>query len=306
MYALKLGPALKEIIWGGRKLIDEYGLETEASNIAEAWVMSCHKDGNSTVLNGELKGKTLTEAIEIMGADALGKKGKTFKYFPLLIKLIDAKADLSVQVHPSDEYALKHEGEFGKTEMWYILDAEKGAKLYYGFKENITKEEFENHIKNGTLESILNAVTVNKGDCFFIPAGTIHAIGGGILIAEIQQNSNTTYRVYDYNRKDKNGNLRPLHIDKAIDVTNLTPPPQNEMIDPETLANCEYFNVKKRKVNGSLTSFADEDSFVSILCIEGSVKLFDFTLNKGQCAFVPSGLNDFEILGNGTIIESRV
>jgi len=306
MYALKLGPALKEIIWGGRKLIDEYGLETEASNIAEAWVMSCHKDGNSTVLNGELKGKTLTEAIEIMGADALGKKGKTFKYFPLLIKLIDAKADLSVQVHPSDEYALKHEGEFGKTEMWYILDAEKGAKLYYGFKENITKEEFENHIKNGTLESILNAVTVNKGDCFFIPAGTIHAIGGGILIAEIQQNSNTTYRVYDYNRKDKNGNLRPLHIDKAIDVTNLTPPPQNEMIDPETLANCEYFNVKKRKVKGSLTSFSDEDSFVSILCIEGSVKLFDFTLNKGQCAFVPSGLNNFEILGNGTIIESRV
>jgi len=146
MYALKLKPALKEIIWGGTKLIDEYGLKTTGSNIAEAWLLSCHKDGNSIVENGELSGKSFPEALEILGADALGKKGKAFKYFPLLIKIIDAKTDLSVQVHPSDEYALKNEGEFGKTEMWYVMDAEENAKLYYGFKENITKEEFKKHI----------------------------------------------------------------------------------------------------------------------------------------------------------------
>ena len=136
MYALKLKPALKEIIWGGTRLIEEYGLKTNGSNIAEAWLLSCHKDGNSIVENGELSGKSLPEALEILGSNVLGKKGKAFKYFPLLIKLIDAKTDLSVQVHPSDEYALKNEGEFGKTEMWYVLDAEEGAKLYYGFKEN--------------------------------------------------------------------------------------------------------------------------------------------------------------------------
>lgn len=306
MYALKLMPALKEIIWGGTRLIDEYGLKTEGSNIAEAWLLSCHKDGNSTVANGEFSGKNLPEALELLGPDALGKKGKAFKYFPLLIKLIDAKTDLSVQVHPSDEYALKHEGEFGKTEMWYVLDAEENAKLYYGFKENITKDEFKKHIENGTLESILNAVKVKKGDCFFMPAGTIHAIGGGILIAEIQQNSNTTYRVYDYNRRDKDGNLRPLHIEKALDVTSLTPPPTFENIDNETLASCEYFTVKKREVNGKLESYADEDSFVSILCLEGKVEFLGITLNKGECAFIPSGIGSFDICGEGSILESRV
>ncbi len=306
MYALKLAPALKEIIWGGRKLIDEYGLKTDGANIAEAWVMSCHKDGNSTVTNGELCGKSLPEALDVLGPGALGLKAKKYQYFPLLIKIIDAKADLSVQVHPSDEYALKHEGEFGKTEMWYILDAEKDAKLYYGFKENISKEEFKKHIENGTLESILNAVKVNKGDCFFMPSGTIHAIGSGILIAEIQQNSHTTYRVYDYNRKDKNGNLRPLHIEKALDVTNLTPPPVYTTNDSETLASCEYFTVKKRVVNDRLTSYADEDSFVSILCLEGSVEFLGLKLTKGECAFIPANTGVFEIKGNGTIIESRV
>ena len=306
MYALKLAPALKEIIWGGTRLIDEYGLKTDGSNIAEAWLLSCHKDGNSTVVNGELCGKSLPEALEILGTDVLGKKGKNFKYFPLLIKLIDAKTDLSVQVHPSDKYALEHEGEFGKTEMWYVLDAEEGAKLYYGFKENITKDEFKKHIENGTLESILNAVKVKKGDCFFMPSGTIHAIGGGILIAEIQQHSNTTYRVYDYNRRDKDGNLRPLHIEKALDVTNLTPPPVFKNQDDETLASCEYFTVKKREVKGKLESYADEYSFVSILCLDGKVEFLGLELQKGECAFVPSGMGSFEICGNGSIIESRV
>ena len=306
MYALKLAPALKEIIWGGTKLITEYGLKTDGSNIAEAWVLSCHKDGNSIVLNGELKDKTLSEAIATFGNDCLGIKGKKFKYFPLLIKLIDAKADLSVQVHPSDEYALKNEGEFGKTEMWYILDAEKDAKLYYGFKNNVSKEEFVNAINNGSLEEILNAVKVKKGDCFYIPAGTIHAIGSGILIAEIQQNSNTTYRVYDYNRTDKDGNKRPLHIEKAIDVTNLTTPPENKMLDKETLCKCDYFTVKKRSVNNSLTSYANEESFLSILCLDGEIEFLNLTLKKGECAFIPANMGEFEIKGNGTIIESRV
>ena len=306
MYTLKLSPALKEIIWGGTKLKDEFGFETEGNNIAEAWVLSCHKDGASIVLNGELKGKSLEEALEIFGKDCLGENGKAFKYFPLLIKLIDAKADLSVQVHPNDEYANKVENEFGKTEMWYILDAEKDAFLYYGFKEPITKEDLKKRIEEGSLEEILNAVKVKKGDCFYIPSGTIHAIGKGILIAEIQQNSNTTYRVYDYNRKDKFGNLRPLHIKKALDCINLTKPNRQSFKDENLLADCKYFNVRRKSINKKAISFTDDKSFLSILCIDGEISFNGITLKKGECAFVPANLGEFEISGFGEILESRV
>ena len=210
MYTLKLKPALKDYLWGGTRLKTEYKMETNLEKVAEAWVLSTHKDGAGIVLNGELEGKTLTEAVAAFGTDCLGENGKKFSYFPILIKLIDAKDDLSVQVHPDDEYALRVEGEYGKTEMWYIVDCEEGATLYYGFKEEISKEQFRAKIADNTITDVLNKVPVKKGDVFFIPSGTIHAIGKGILIAEIQQNSNTTYRVSDYGRLGADGN--PAHF----------------------------------------------------------------------------------------------
>ena len=293
-YPMRLIPVPRSMIWGGDRLKTKFNKPFGIDSVGESWELTVRPEAQSVIANGIYSGNRLCDILD------------TGDSFPLLIKFIDAHDDLSVQVHPDDNVTDGNGTPLGKTEMWYILDAEKGAKLYYGFKKNITKSEFEDHIKSGTLETILNAVTVNKGDCFFIPSGTIHAIGGGILIAEIQQNSNITYRVYDYNRKDKNGNTRPLHIEKAIDVTNLTPPPVNTSSDGETLASCKYFNVKKRVVNNSLKSFTDENSFLSVLCIEGEVEFLDIRLSKGECAFVPSNMGEFEIKGNGTIIESRV
>lgn len=306
MYTLKLKPALKDYLWGGTRLKTEYKMESDLEKVAEAWVLSTHKDGPSVVLNGELCGKTLTEAVEIFGADCLGENGKKFSYFPILIKLIDARDDLSVQVHPNDEYALKVEGEYGKTEMWYIVDCEEGAALYYGFKEEISKEEFRKKIADNTITDVLNRVPVKKGDVFFIPSGTIHAIGRGILIAEIQQNSNTTYRVSDYGRLGADGKPRPLHIDKAVEVTNLTPPPESKDLSAGTLAECEYFKVRLFSTDKQKEIEVDNTSFTSILCLEGEVSFDGVTLVKGDCAFIPANRGKITFKGSATLIESRV
>lgn len=306
MYTLKLKPALKDYLWGGTRLKTEYKMESDLEKVAEAWVLSTHKDGPSVVLNGELCGKTLTEAVEIFGADCLGENGKKFSYFPILIKLIDARDDLSVQVHPNDEYALKVEGEYGKTEMWYIVDCEEGAALYYGFKEEISKEEFREKIADNTITDVLNRVPVKKGDVFFIPSGTIHAIGRGILIAEIQQNSNTTYRVCDYGRLGADGKPRPLHIDKAVEVTNLTPPPESKDLSAGTLAECEYFKVGLFSTDKQKEIEVDNASFVSLLCLEGEVSFDGVTLVKGDCAFIPANRGKITFKGSATLIESRV
>ena len=306
MYTLKLKPALKDYLWGGTRLKTEYKMESDLEKVAEAWVLSTHKDGPSVVLNGELCGKTLTEAVEIFGADCLGENGKKFSYFPILIKLIDARDDLSVQVHPNDEYALKVEGEYGKTEMWYIVDCEEGAALYYGFKEEISKEEFREKIADNTITDVLNRVPVKKGDVFFIPSGTIHAIGRGILIAEIQQNSNTTYRVCDYGRLGADGKPRPLHIDKAVEVTNLTPPPESKDLSAGTLAECEYFKVRLFSTDKQKEIEVDNASFVSLLCLEGEVSFDGVTLVKGDCAFIPANRGKITFKGSATLIESRV
>ena len=306
MYTLKLKPALKDYLWGGTRLKTEYKMESDLEKVAEAWVLSTHKDGPSVVLNGELCGKTLTEAVEIFGADCLGENGKKFSYFPILIKLIDARDDLSVQVHPNDEYALKVEGEYGKTEMWYIVDCEEGAALYYGFKEEISKEEFREKIADNTITDVLNRVPVKKGDVFFIPSGTIHAIGRGILIAEIQQNSNTTYRVCDYGRLGADGKPRPLHIDKAVEVTNLTPPPAAKDLSAGTLAECEYFKVRLFSTDTQKEIEVDNASFVSLLCLEGEVSFDGVTLVKGDCAFIPANRGKITFKGSATLIESRV
>lgn len=306
MYTLKLKPALKDYLWGGTRLKTEFKMETDLEKVAEAWVLSTHKDGAGIVLNGEYSGKTLTEAVAEFGPDCLGENGKKFSYFPILIKLIDAKDYLSVQVHPDDEYALRVEGEYGKTEMWYIVDCEDGACLYYGFKNEISKDEFRKSIADNTITDVLNKVPVKKGDVYFIPSGTIHAIGSGILIAEIQQNSNTTYRVSDYGRLGADGKPRPLHIDKAVEVTNLTPPPAVADLPEGVLAECDYFKVRIFDTEVEKEIEVDESSFTALLCLDGEVSFNGITLVKGDCAFIPANSGKVNFSGKATVIESRV
>ena len=312
---VKLTPAFKDNIWGGTRLKTEYNKHTDMKIVAESWELSTHKDGESRINGGEYDGLKLSEYIEKIGKDKLGKRALEFNYFPLLIKFIDAKNNLSIQVHPDDEYALKHEGEYGKTEMWYIMDAEKGSYLYYGFNRGITKEEYEKRISDNTLLEVLNKVEVKKGDMFFIPSGTVHAIGSGILICEIQQNSNTTYRVYDYDRRDANGNPRQLHIKQAIDVSCLEPSPEQKaptiIADGvEELAKCKYFTVRKIDVDGEKTISAEDGSFRSLIFLsgQGTLTVGDsvITAEKGDSIFVPAQNTDYKISGKCEIILSYV
>ena len=268
MNPIKLKPAFKDYLWGGTRLRDDFGKECDFEKIAESWELSCHKDGNSVVADGEFAGLTLAEYIEKQGKSVLGTNCEKFENFPILIKLIDAKDNLSVQVHPDNEYAMRVEGEYGKTEMWYIVDCDEGATLLYGFKHEISKDEFRERIANNTLLEVTNAVPVKKGDVFFIEAGTLHAIGKGILIAEIQQNSNTTYRIYDYGRVGADGKPRQLHVDKAVEVTDLCPAkpyPQSEPAVKEgwsekLLSSCEYFTVHALEIDSRAWLEADEKS----------------------------------------------
>lgn len=315
MYILKLKPVFKDYIWGGTKLRDEYGFESDLVKLAEGWMLSCHKDGENLIDNGEFEGKTLTEVVND-NPDYLGKDGKSFEYFPILIKLIDAKNDLSVQVHPDNEYAMRVEKEYGKTECWYILDCDEDAELIYGFNKSITSEEFKEKIADNTFLETVNKVKVKKGDLFFIEAGTLHAIGKGILLAEIQQNSNTTYRVYDYGRIGADGKPRELHVEKAIDVTNCTPPtrstnPEGELIVTEgystqLLTKCDLFNVEKVSVDTIYTSTADEKSFVSVLVTDGYATIDNLEIKKGDSLFIPANYGKFTVTGKSELIITRV
>ena len=304
MSVFKLRPSCKDYLWGGHRLVDEYGKEYEGEILAETWELSCHPDGPSTIVNGVYAGKTLEEYIEEAGKEVLGKNCRRFRDFPILIKFIDAKQNLSIQVHPDNRYALKNEGQYGKTEMWYVMDAGKDAFLYYGFKKEISKEEFAGRIQEDTLLEVLNAVPVQKGDVLFIESGTIHAIGEDILIAEIQQNSNVTYRVYDYGRVGKDGKKRDLHIEKALAVTNRVPLIKSKSSYPH-VADCDYFTVDKLNLDGQMMrrmeGYVSEESFVSILILdgEGTVSCGDeVTYKKGDSLFLPAGSGTYVIEGN--------
>ncbi len=317
MAVLKLTPAFKDYLWGGTRLRDDFQKDCDFDKIAESWELSCHKDGPSTISNGEFKGLTLSEYIEKAGKSVLGTDCEKFDNFPILIKLIDAKDNLSVQVHPDNEYALRVEGEYGKTEMWYIVDCDEGATLLYGFKDTISKDEFAQRIADNTLLEVTNAVPVKKGDVFFIQAGTLHAIGKGILIAEIQQNSNTTYRIYDYGRVGKDGKPRELHVEKAKDVTDLcpakaypeTPIEQKDGYTSKLLSSCDYFTTYAIDVESKAVLEADEKSFVSLLILEGDGKVIgDDTVEfkKGDSIFVPAGTGKFAVDGKCKAILTRV
>ena len=317
MAIFRLKPAFKDYLWGGTRLRDEYGKDCDYDKVAESWELSCHKDGPSVVADGEFAGLTLSEYIDKAGKKVLGTDCESFESFPILIKLIDAKDNLSVQVHPDNEYAQKVEGEYGKTEMWYVVDCDEGAELIYGFKGEITKEEFAERIRNNTLLEVTNNVPVHKGDVFFIRSGTLHAIGKGILIAEIQQNSNTTYRVYDYGRVGKDGKPRDLHIEKALDVTTLGPAQQY----PETpveekdgariklMAKCEYFTTYRVEIEEKADFTADDSSFVSLLILEGEGQVTGeetVPFKKGDSIFISAGSGKFTVEGRCTAVLSRV
>ena len=300
METIKLTPACKDYLWGGEKLRQDYGIQGQLHPLAEAWVLSCHPDGPSVVATGPLAGKTLPEYIQEKGPGCLGADCEKFTDFPILAKFIDAKGDLSIQVHPSNEYALAHEHQFGKTEMWYVLDCEPGATLYYGFQHQISREEFQQRIQDNTLTEVLNAVPVEKGDLFFIPAGTLHAIRKGIVVAEIQQNSNVTYRIYDYGRVGADGKPRQLHIQQALEVTQRTPPQP----DPDFhghLAQCPYFTVDV--MEGRFTLDCGPESFVSVLVLAGTGALWEgdesMSLRKGESLFIPAGAGQCRLEGDG-------
>lgn len=317
IYPMRLLPYVSETIWGGKKLIEEYGVKTEKKNAAEGWMLSCHEAGSSTVANGEFAGISLAEAVK-NNPVLCGKNAEKFDDFPILIKFIDARDDLSVQVHPTKEYCEKTGRGQSKTECWYIIDCDEDASLILGFRDKISPEQFKSAIENGNLTDYVDKVPVKKGDFFFIESGTMHAICKGILLAEVQESSNTTYRIYDYNRVGNDGKPRELHVEDGVAVTKLekyTQPDfcKGECLDTDCrklLADCPLFKVWKLDTNGEFKGFADENSFVSLLIMagEGSVECCGETLDikKGDSIFIPADAGEFVLSGEFEIIETRI
>ncbi len=326
LYPLLLEPVLKDYIWGGRNLETVFGRSLpQDTNIAESWEIAAHPDGQSVVANGDFAGLTLTELHQKLGLDLIGSRSRWAQErdkFPLLIKLLDANRALSVQVHPRDEYALEHEGnELGKTEMWVILDAEPDAAVIFGVKEGTTPEAFREAIAAGDLEQYLHYVPVTAGDFIDVPAGTLHAILGGILIAEIQQNSNTTYRVYDWNRVGNDGQPRPLHVEKALDVINFAQveptageevviSAENDLLRTELVSNT-YFTVERFTFDagGTFSGNCDGSTFEIWGTIDGETTLTggDITIDLPRIRFtlLPAGMGAFEISADQPAVMLR-
>lgn len=320
---LLLRPSGKDYLWGGSRLNDEFEKNIDLNPLAETWECSSHPDGPSYVVGGEFGGKKLAEVLKTH-PEYLGTRHKGENALPILIKFIDAKKDLSVQVHPTDTYAKEHEnGQLGKTEMWYVLDASKDAKLVYGLKRDRTEEQMRKAIAEGTLMKDLQWVPVKKDDLFFIEAGTIHAIGAGALVAEIQENSNLTYRLYDYDRVGKDGKKRELHVDKALQVANLksSAEPRQPLrvlkyrqgLAYELLTRCKYFEVYRMIVNTERRQKvhyrADEIAFRVLLCVNGcgtiSSEDGSITFYKGDCIFVPADSETLTIHGQAQFLDVR-
>ena len=318
MSPILLTPSGKDYLWGGNRLKTEYGKDIELTPLAETWECSVHPNGPSYAVSGEHKGMTLAEIIK-MHPEYVGNKNTQI---PVLIKFIDAAKDLSVQVHPSDEFAREYEnGQNGKTEMWYVLEAKEGAKLVWGFEHKVTKEILEKDITDGTLQNDLHYVPVHKGDMFLIESGTVHAIGEGILLAEIQENSDLTYRLYDYNRRDKDGNLRELHFDKAVQVLNMNPIGDTSQkpryvryfygCSRETLCRCKYFETEKIQVTKGFSFSVMKNSFQVLLCTNGEGGLEtdgsnrSLRFQKGSCIFLPAGLGRCHVIGECDLLKIR-
>ena len=296
MKITKTIPAFKDYIWGGSKLKTEFHKNVDLDRVAESWELAAHKDGTSG-FDGETF--SLADLFE-NHRELIGTNAEKFERFPMIIKLIDAKNNLSVQVHPSDEYALKNENSYGKTEMWYVVEAEEGAGLYVGFNRDVTEAEFRALIAENRLQEVLNFIPVKPGEWFFIEAGTVHAIGKGVVIAEVQQNSNLTYRLYDYGRVGADGKPRELHVEKGVKVSKLT------AYVPDKRTSCEYFSCESIALSGSRTFTADKTSFVAFVIMDGSLSVAGREYQKGDTVFVPAGYGEFTLTGEAKFVLVRV
>ena len=319
LYPMKFHPVYKDYIWGGRNLA-KFGKQLPEGIVAESWELSCHVDGMSIVKNGVFEGRTLKSMIEEYGNEIMGDLAGKYTDFPLLIKLIDANEKLSVQVHPDDEFARFHEGDNGKNEMWYILDAKPGAQLIYGLKHGVSREDFEKAVKENRVEDCLNYINVKAGDFINIPAGLVHAICEGIVLAEIQQNSNVTYRVYDYNRKDAKGNYRPLHIEKAMQVINFESRikypyegleyEKSGKTSLKILVANKYFCVELFKISGRIEQDTENRMFHVYLCTEGDGMILygneKTALSRGETVLIPACIGRYCIEGELTLLKAYV
>lgn len=316
MPILQLQPIHKDYVWGGNTLIKQFHMETNKDTIAESWTLSCHPDGESVDL---LSKRTLSDVLQ-SHPEYAGTKAMTFTRFPIMVKLIDANRDLSIQVHPNDAMGQKLENEYGKTEMWYVLDHAPNAFLYYGFQSDITKEELQESLEQGTILDKLNKVYVKTGDVFFVRAGTVHAIGAGIVIAEIQQNSNATYRLFDYHRLDADGKPRPLHIEKALLASNLNKSDIPVQLHTQgnyketssmQLISCEYFTVRKIALVDYATQYIDETSFMHLQIVDGGGHIMDsdhkkIAFRKGDSFFITANHGALSLYGNATILATTI
>lgn len=309
MYPIKFENLYYERIWGG-KALEKFRNNVPYGVIGESWDIACHKNGTGRVENGKLRGKTFDEIIDLYGEKLLGKEIST-KEFPLLIKLITAQDKLSVQVHPNDEYADRVEKDSGKTEAWYVVDAEENASLIVGTKD-CDKETFKKAIEEGNLDKYLNKVPVKKGDFFYVQSGLVHAICEGVLIAEIQQNSDTTYRVYDYNRG------REIHVEKALEVIDFSLKGEKSkgiLVEERGynkiyLCLGEYFTIQKYEINTSVKETSDEERFYLFTCVDGNglirYKDGEEEILMGDSIFIPATLGEYELIGNFTLLKSYV
>lgn len=314
-YPLQFQPEFKERVWGGRDL-ERFGFELPEGRIGEAWTIGDHPNGTSRILNGELAGKGLDQVREAYGQDFFGSKGFSEQgRFPLLVKLLDCQDDLSVQVHPHDGYAGLPERELGKTEMWYVLDAKPNAKIIYGLNPGVTRETLASSIAEHRILDSLNGVTVSPGDAFYIPSGTVHALCAGVLVVEIQQNSDTTYRLYDYDRPGLDGKLRDLHMEDSLNViaydgsgaarmtTELEGP--NEWL---VITNSPYFIVEKGIVSGRWNLQTNKESFIIHIVCEGTGALRweegELRVKPGDCFLIPANLGAYAFEGNLTLLRT--
>lgn len=309
MLPFRLRPVYKNYLWGGTRLIDEWAKNPDSKTLAESWELASHKDGDNVILDGELSGITLSDAAKKY-PEIVSHNFKSDETFPLMIKLIDSQQPLSIQVHPYNDYARRVEHSRGKTEAWYILNHDDGAYIYLGFSRSVSRKDFHQAIMNNTCTELLRKIYVNDGDLFFIPAGTVHAIGPGITLAEIQENSNITYRVYDYGRLGTDGKPRELHIAKALDVANTFPlnvsPPGRA---GNVIVSCSKFHVKK--VTAPFTDKANRESFKFLLCLDGESEFtcgkFLCRLMKGSNIYVPANCcEEFCVDGNGEFLVASL
>lgn len=315
LYPLVFKPIVKDRIWGGTKLHSLLNKEIITQTTGESWEISAVPGDVSVVVNGNFAGSSLSELISDYPVEMLGTKvhGQFGTEFPLLFKFLDAKEDLSIQLHPNDELAKKRHNSFGKTEMWYVMQADPGAEIIVGFKEKSSADEYLYHLENKSLPSILNKISVKKGDVFFLETGTIHAIGAGTVIAEIQQTSDITYRVYDWDRVDAQGNARELHIEQALDAITYDVVASKKKYETAVnksnpVVDCAYFTTNVIPLDGKMNFTKDGTSFTVLVCTEGdfsvvthSGSVFAFAL--GDTVLLPATLTDFELVGKATLLE---